>query len=75
MISIGRYNIYVIPVQHTVEKSDYKLFLSDGEIIYMHYDGSIYTIKKAYELNIINSGDVYNIGVAIGVDIMNDAVP
>lgn len=75
VIRIGGHKIPITAAQRPVEISDYTLVFPDGEIIYVYYDGSIYTIKKAYELDIINSEDVYNIGVAIGVEIMNDAAP
>ena len=49
--------------QRTENVAGFSLTFDDGQPIYIHKDGSFYTISEAYENGIITKRDVYNFGL------------
>ena len=52
----------------SVEIAGYVIVFADGQPVYVYKEGSFYTVKEAYDNGYISKGDVYSIGVQVGVD-------
>lgn len=68
VVKIGGHTIPITPAERIVEVADYKLIFPDSGKIYLYHDRILYTVEEAYHKGLIESNDIYNIAVAIGID-------
>ena len=64
MGSISNYN----DAHRPVEVAGYTIVFPDGQEVYVHRDSLFYTIKEAFEVELITKQDVYKIGKKVGID-------
>ena len=62
IVMMGGDEILYTQALRLVEVAGYSLGFASGQPVYAYHEGHFYTIKEAYEANLISKSDVYRIG-------------
>lgn len=75
IVMMGGDEICYTSAERAVEVAGYHLVFGSGQPVYAYYDGNFYTIEEAYERNLLNKADVYQIGTIFHPEFTGKRLP